>query len=75
MRTVDAAALRELKKWRKHRGGEGWVRRGVLLGILGVPERDLFPALARLAASGDIEEREDVDAYTGEVFRKYRAKE
>lgn len=75
MRTTDAAALRELKKWRKHRHGDGFVRRGVLRGLLEVPERDLFPAIARLVADGKIEERERIDEWTGEVFREYRMRE
>lgn len=72
MKTVESAALRELRKWRKHRIGDGWVRRGVLRGLLEVPERDLFPALARLVADGKIEEREEIDEWTGEVLRSYR---
>ena len=75
MNAIDRAALRELRKWRKHRAGDGWVRRGVLLGLLEVPERDLFPALARLLADGKIEEREQIDEWTGEVFRAYRVRE
>ncbi len=75
MRTTERAIVCELRRWKKIPTQSGWLRRTVLRELIGFPERDFAPALARLLVEGSVEKREEIDHYTGEVHHELRATE